>query len=72
MVRKASYASGLFNTIVIPAGVSFLPIVILIVPTSVPIAISSAVIPAKSLVTLLIKQSYSLTQWTVTIIMLGI
>ena len=50
---KSAYASGLFKTIVTPAGVSFLPIVILIVPTSVPMATSSAVIPAMSLVTLL-------------------
>jgi len=51
--RKASYASGLFKTIVTPAGVSFLPIVIVIVPTNVPMATNSAVIPAMSLVTLL-------------------
>ena len=50
---KSAYASGLFKTIVTPAGVSFLPIVILIVPTSVPMATSNAVIPAMSLVTLL-------------------
>ncbi|SVC91334.1 uncharacterized protein METZ01_LOCUS344188, partial [marine metagenome] len=50
---KSAYASGLFKTIVTPVGLSFLPIVILIVPTNVPMATSSAVIPAMSLVTLL-------------------
>ena len=49
---NSAYASGLFKMIVVPAGFSFLPIVILIVPTSVPIATNSAVIPAMSLVSL--------------------
>ena len=51
---KDSYASGLFKIIVIPVGASDpLPIVMLIVPTSVPTATRSPVTATRSLVTLL-------------------